>query len=338
MTTQTEVTTLPRAFIWRRLHSLFGLWIVLFLIEHLLTNSQAALLLGENGKGFVRMVNALHNLPYLQAIEIFLLGVPLAVHAIWGIKYLLTAKSNSTPQKEGSKVSLPEYGRNHAYTWQRITSWILLVGIVGHVVKFRFLEYPTVLHEGTKTSYFVRVSIDNGLYTVAERLGTTLYDHKAIEQERKKLQNRCSEKTLVKAAEQIQQEEESREPYDSQKEVILTSAQKYKEREAWVNTLEKQKLENNQVIAIAPNFGTATLLSVRDTFKNPLYVGLYTIFVLAAVFHAFNGFWTFLITWGFILKMSSQRYMVKVAYGIMFLIGALGLVSIWGTYFLNLRN
>lgn len=36
---------LPSAFIWRRAHSLTGLWLVLFLIEHLLTNSQAALFL-----------------------------------------------------------------------------------------------------------------------------------------------------------------------------------------------------------------------------------------------------------------------------------------------------
>ena len=51
MTAATAV--IPRAFIWRRLHSLMGLWLVLFLGEHLLTNSQAALWLGDNGKGFV---------------------------------------------------------------------------------------------------------------------------------------------------------------------------------------------------------------------------------------------------------------------------------------------
>lgn len=61
---------IPKAFIWRRLHSLMGLWLVLFLIEHLLTNSQAALWLGDNGRGFVNMVNAIHNLPYLEVIEL----------------------------------------------------------------------------------------------------------------------------------------------------------------------------------------------------------------------------------------------------------------------------
>ena len=68
---------LPRAFIWRRLHSLAGLWLVIYIIDHLLINSQAALLLGNDGRGFIHSVNAIHNLPYLSVIEILVLGVPI---------------------------------------------------------------------------------------------------------------------------------------------------------------------------------------------------------------------------------------------------------------------
>ncbi len=75
---------IPREFIWRRAHSLTGIWLVLFLIEHLFTNSQAALYIGDDGLGFVSSVNWLKNLPYLQVIEIFLLGVPFLIHGIWG--------------------------------------------------------------------------------------------------------------------------------------------------------------------------------------------------------------------------------------------------------------
>ena len=57
---------IPKEFIRRRAHSLMGLWLVLFLIEHLFTNSQAALLIGDNGSGFVKAVNALKSLPYFQ--------------------------------------------------------------------------------------------------------------------------------------------------------------------------------------------------------------------------------------------------------------------------------
>jgi succinate dehydrogenase / fumarate reductase cytochrome b subunit len=168
-------TTIPTAFIWRRIHSLMGLWLVLFLLEHLLTNSQAALLLGENGAGFVRMVNTIHDLPYLPALEIFLIGTPIVVHGIWGIKYLMTSKSNSF-KTDGSKPSLPEYGRNRAYTWQRITSWILLFAITAHVIKFRFIEYPASVNQGLDSYYFVKISSDKGLYTLEPRLGFKIYD------------------------------------------------------------------------------------------------------------------------------------------------------------------
>src|SRR5258708_7890118 len=132
---------LPSAFIWRRLQSFMGLWLVLFLIEHLFTNSQAALFFGDDGNGFVRAVNALKNLPYLSVIEVTLIGVPFLVHGGWGIYYLFTSKSNSWGN-DGTRPYLPEYPRNHAYTWQRITSWILLIGIIAHVVDMRFIHYP----------------------------------------------------------------------------------------------------------------------------------------------------------------------------------------------------
>lgn len=332
----TTATALPGAFIWRRLHSLMGLWLTIFLIEHLLTNSQAALLLGDNAKGFVEMVNFIHNLPYLQVIEIALLGVPIFIHMVWGVKYLFTAKYNAH-KTDGSKPALPEYGRNKAYSWQRITSWILLFALTGHIVKFRFLDYPESLNQGVHTYYFAKVSMDPGLYTVADRLGVSLYDTSSVQRERQRLEQRSSERTLLDAAAELKSSEQ--EPYyNPQKAVILTSAQKYEERIAWVKALEKIHLSPGQVIAEAHDFGTASLMTVRDTFKNPIYVGLYTIFVLAACFHAFNGFWTFLITWGVVLRMSSQKTMVRVAVAMMVVIAFFGLAAIWGTYWLNLKT
>ena len=96
------MTRPSQEFVWKRLHSLMGLWLVLFLIEHLFVNSQAALLLGGNGKSFVDAVNAIHNLPYLPAIEIGLLGIPILIHMVWGIKILFTSKSNVS-SSDGSK-------------------------------------------------------------------------------------------------------------------------------------------------------------------------------------------------------------------------------------------
>ncbi|HEY2810211.1 MAG TPA: succinate dehydrogenase [Rhabdochlamydiaceae bacterium] len=290
--TTLSVPKVPKAFIWRRLHSLMGLWFLLFLMEHLLTNSQAALWLGDNGKGFVQMVNMLHNLPYLQVIEIILLGVPIALHIILGIKYLLTSKSNVT-KKDGSQPYLP-LKRNYAYTWQRITSWILLIGIIGHVYKFRFLEYPQSVQVGSSTVYLVKVDEDKGLHPLADRLRVALFDQEAIGNE------------------------ESSQPQ-------------------WMGALKKQTLQADQVIAVSSDFGAVTLLTVRDTFKNPIYIALYTIFVLAACFHACNGFWTFLISWGWVLKMAAQRAWVTVSVVLMAIMAFLGLAAIWGSYLFHLK-
>jgi succinate dehydrogenase / fumarate reductase cytochrome b subunit len=339
----TVAAAIPREFVWRRLHSLMGLWLVLFLVEHLLTNSQAALWIGEDGSGFVRMVNALHNLPYLQAIEIILLGVPILIHLVWGVRYALTSKGNAH-KTNGSSPSLPSYGRNRAYSWQRITSWILLVGLLFHIAKFRFIEYPKSVSQGDQTAYFVKLHLDDGLYTLAYRLNVHLYDEEAIRSEVKAFEQREDEKALVEAAVSLRSEKQmpwegvGSSLFDPQKEMILQSAQKYQLSEKWVRTLESFELNKNQVIAESPSFGTATLLTVRDVFKSPFYIGFYTIFVMAACFHAFNGFWTFLITWGFLVRRASQKSMLTVSVSLIVLLTILGLSSVWGTFWLNLRH
>ena len=319
-------------FVWKRLHSLMGLWLVLFLMEHLFVNSQAALLLQGNGKSFVEAVNAIHNLPYLPAIELFLLGVPILIHMVWGVKILLTAKSNASTS-DGAKPSLPGYRRNKAYSWQRITSWILLIGLGVHVVQFRFLDYPWSVDEGQTSSYFVKIQMDKGLYTLTDRLGFTIYNQAAITREAQALANRKDEAALLEVAQGISKTSS----FDPSQEVILTSAQKYQEKIDWVKALEKKPLEEGDVIAVCRSFGTASLLSVRDGFKLPLYAALYTIFVLAACFHGFNGFWTFLITWGAVIKVASQKRAASVALVLMLIVSFLGLAAIWGTYWLNLR-
>lgn len=272
---------LPRAFIWRRLHSISGLFIVIYLIEHLFVNSQAALL--SDGNSFINAVNGIQSLPYLKVLEILLIALPILLHGIWGIIYLFTGKFNSLPT-DGSKPSLPEYSRNHAYTLQRITSWILLVGIAAHVVHMRFLEYPPSVQLDNKTYYTVRLEQDPGLETLAKRLDVKLYNS----------------------------------------------------QQARENALKAHSLGQGEVVAVTPDFGTATLLMVRETFKMPLMMVLYSIFVIAACFHAFNGLWTFMITWGVTLSAHSQRIMRTISTGLMGLLTFLGLASIWGTYWFNL--
>lgn len=311
---------IPRDFIWRRLQSLMGLWLVLFLTEHLLINSQAALFIGDDGSGFVTAVNSIKELPYLPFIELFLIGVPFIIHGYWGIHYLLTSEVNSFVT-DGTKVALPQYTRNQAFTWQRVTSWILLLGVIAHVIHMRVIEYPVAAQRGTEHFYMVRLNMDNGLYTLSRRLGFELVTPEQVKELSHQLATSINP---LSAAEETPD--------------ALIRAQAARENEAWVKALEWRPLAANQQLAISKTFGIAELLMVRDSFKNPLHIFLYTIFVLAAGFHAFNGLWTSFITWGITLTATAQWIMRRVAITLMCLVTFLGLAAIWGTYWLNLTS
>lgn len=267
----------PRAFLLRRLHSLTGFFFALFLCEHLITNSEAALWFGEDGISFVRSVNFLNSLPYLPLIELFLLGVPIAIHAILGIVYLLEAQCNSYFVSYARPyLPLP---RNKAFTWQRITSVILVFGIIAHVFTMRFLNRP----EENNKAFDVVVEADAGLATLAPRLNTTL---------------------------------------------ILGQSKDTKSGDVAAKTW----------IAKAPDFGTATLLMVREAMRTPWICILYSIFVFAACFHAANGLWTCAIAWGAAMNEQGWKIVRLVSTFLGFVLGIGGLAAIWLTYWVNLRS
>ncbi len=334
----------PSAFFWRRLQSVIGLFLIVFLIEHLLTNSQAALYFGDDGIGFIHAVNMIHNLPYLSVIELTLIGIPFLIHMVWGIKYLSTSKQN-VYGNTGKDPHLPNYSRNHAYTWQRITSWILLFAVIGHVAQMRFINYPTSAREGTETYYMLPVSADDGLYTLSDRLGVRIYDEKSINALKQKYANSHHRTDVM---DNIQNgivasinsvfglvNKNSLDNQDIQKQL---QEQKIQQEKDWLGAIEAWPLGKNEVVTASPTFGTAELLLVRDTFKNPIYLFLYSLFVLAATYHAFNGLWTFCITWGLTLTDRSQMMMRWMSLFLMMLIGFLGLIAIWGSYLINLKH
>lgn len=336
---------IPRAFFWRRLHSLMGIWLTIFLIEHLLLNSQTALFIGDDGRSFIHGVNAIKNFPYLPAIEIIFLGIPILIHMIWGIKYARSAKFNSFGY-DGKSPYLPEYPRNKLYTWQRITSWILVFGIIAHVIHMRFIEQPASAQKGTQKYYMVKVNLDNGLYTLGERLGFQLYDQHLIQIEKEKAQSftekdRSGKDSLngffYSLAELFKRPEKSNKNLDPKVQNLVLNQKKMQEKQ-WIEALEKRPLSAGQAIAVTKDFGTAELLMLRETFKMPIMLVLYTVFVLAACYHGFNGIWTFLIKWGIALTPKIQSIMIKISVVIMVVIGSLGLSSIWLTYWINLGS
>lgn len=232
----------------------------------------AALWIGHDGRGFIRLVNFLQAIPGLRIIECTMIGLPILVHTVWGIRRAWTARTNSW-RSDGSKPSLTHYLRNHAFTWQRLSAWILIVGIGFHVVQMRFVNHPhTAILNGTER-FLVRVSADPGLFTLAQRLNVSLYP-----------------------------------------------------------------INDQQLTAAAPDRGTAMLLTMRDTFKHPLMSIFYSIFVACAAFHAFNGFWTFLITWGVIVSVASQKAVQRLSVVGMIILAVMGMLAIWATFWLNLRH
>lgn len=124
-TVATDRSADRRHFVLRRLHSLTGIVPVgLFLCIHLWTNSKAI----QGPTCFGKAVDEINHLPYLPAVEIFGIFLPLAFHAFYGVKLALEAKPN---------VGQYGYGRNWLYVLQRVTGVIAFVFLVFHLKDFR---------------------------------------------------------------------------------------------------------------------------------------------------------------------------------------------------------
>jgi succinate dehydrogenase / fumarate reductase cytochrome b subunit len=161
--------------------------------------------------------------------------------------------------------------------------------------------------------------MDDGLYTVADRLGVSLFDEAKIQERSQSVG--------------ISQQQAS---LSSEKAARLVRAQHEAQAEDFVEALQVHQISDDQVVASSTSIATVILLTVRDTMKSVEMALLYSIFVLAAVFHAFNGLWTFCIVWGITLSDRSQAGMRRVSTALMLGVAALGLSAIWGTYWLNL--
>lgn len=126
-------------FLFRRLHSLTGIVPVgAFLITHLTTNSSIVWGMIDGGKSeyghagaatFQHEVNFIHSMPFLLLIEIFGLWLPIAFHALLGVYYAVTGKSNT---------SRYGYMANFRYTLQRVSGYVGLLFIFYHVATLRW--------------------------------------------------------------------------------------------------------------------------------------------------------------------------------------------------------
>ncbi|GGF96996.1 succinate dehydrogenase cytochrome b558 subunit [Paenibacillus abyssi] len=193
----------------RKIHSLLGVIpLSLFIVQHGVSNFQAV----DGGpEGFQRAVEFLNSLPFVPVLELFGIFLPLLFHGVYGL-YIAYQSNNNLGQFS--------YGRNWAFTLQRVSGVITFIFVFWHVYQTRF-----------------QVFIGN---TTHGELGSTMH----------------------------------------------------------------------------------------DIANNPLFFALYTIGVIAAVFHFANGMWAFLVSWGITVGPRAQRISSYVWMVVFVLVSAMFLASL----------
>jgi succinate dehydrogenase / fumarate reductase cytochrome b subunit len=125
----------------------------LFIIEHMLTNYAAF----EGGaQGFKDSIKTLNDLPLVFFLELFGIWLPLLFHGVYGLYVAYQSNLNT---------GRFQYGRNWAFTLQRISGVITFIFIFWHLYQTRFQvligkvkheELGGLMHEiSTNGFYFV---------------------------------------------------------------------------------------------------------------------------------------------------------------------------------------
>jgi succinate dehydrogenase / fumarate reductase cytochrome b subunit len=143
-TTSVQAPFLERHYhLLRRLHSLSGVVpIGVFLFPHLTTNSSIvwgeafnAKKYADFGPGaagvatFQHEVNFIHDLPALIFIEIFVLWLPIAYHAVLGVYFARSGKANTERYA---------YQANWRYTMQRVSGYLGVLFLFMHISSLRW--------------------------------------------------------------------------------------------------------------------------------------------------------------------------------------------------------
>lgn len=113
-----------RHFLLRKLHSLSGVIPVGgFMLFHLWTNAKAL----QGQERFDEAVADISHMPYVPVLEIGLILLPLAFHALYGVKLAFEGKPN---------VGRYPYSRNWMYTMQRVTGLLAFAFICFHLYEY----------------------------------------------------------------------------------------------------------------------------------------------------------------------------------------------------------
>lgn len=134
-------------FFFKRIHSLTGLGLALFLLIHLWTNAQVAWAVWGENTWFVKSVNTINTLPFLQALELILLALPFLLHGYLGWQMSIRSRY-LVLEGDGGVPSLGDLPSNRLYTWQRWTGMALLGLVIWHVWEMRVWKRPIPIPSG----------------------------------------------------------------------------------------------------------------------------------------------------------------------------------------------
>ncbi|WP_100934362.1 succinate dehydrogenase cytochrome b558 subunit [Candidatus Chlamydia corallus] len=99
-----------------------------------------------------------------------------------------------------------------------------------------------------------------------------------------------------------------------------------------LDRVDAELLSERSSYLLTPSAGVAFLYVVRDALGSLPVALLYTILVIAAGFHGFNGLWTFCSRWGVIISLRLQAVLRIVCYLAMVVVTIMGVSVIWNLY------
>lgn len=166
----------PYHFLIRRVHSVLGLLpIGIFLMFHLFLNLSA-----RGGAAlYDKVIGTMRNFPGIFIIEIIVIFLPIAIHALYGSWVVYTGQSN---------ILRYRYARNWFYILQRVSGLYTVIFVIAHVWALRFGEpsfaalQQFVTHPAGLVFYalgiiFAVFHFANGLWAFAITWGLTVGPH-----------------------------------------------------------------------------------------------------------------------------------------------------------------
>ena len=169
-------TQTPYHFLIRRVHSLLGLLpIGLFLAFHMTLNLSARL----GATQYDQIINTMRSFPGIFIVELVIIFIPIAIHAIYGTWVVYTGQGNGWRYK---------YVRNWFYIIQRISGLYTVVFVITHVYLLRlgeanfaalqhFVSQPLGLMFYSLGVLFAIFHFTNGLWAFAITWGFTVGPH-----------------------------------------------------------------------------------------------------------------------------------------------------------------